>query len=208
MIMTNIWCTHPKRGLPQHSQLLVSPPRLPWRLHDVDDGVDVDGNGDNSPTLLLHVMILFILRSKKQIRLNGVKLQFCDLSNKWDISRLRLNVRSSRFFCDKISAIESIASCLTRVLQEYCKEYYKEYYKSIAKSIASCLARVLQRVLQRVLHLVLQLHRVLHSLQFLAAGVESLLTAIEVSLNGDCRFVHVGICLNDTSCLFQTEWRN
>ena len=86
----------------------------------VDDGVDVDGNGDNSPTLLLHVMILFILRSKKQIRLNGVKLQFCDLSNKWDISRLRLNVRSSRFFCDKISAIESIASCLTRVLQEYC----------------------------------------------------------------------------------------
>ena len=146
-------------------------------LHDVDDGVDVDGNGDNSPTLLLHVMILFILRSKKQIRLNGVKLQFCDLSNKWDISRLRLNVRSSRFFCDKISAIESIAPCLTRVLQ-------------------------------RVLHLVLQLHRVLHSLQSLVAGVESLLTAIEVSLNGDCRFVHVGICLNDTSCLFQTEWRN
>ena len=68
--------------------------------------------------------------------------------------------------------------------------------------------RLLQRVLQRVLHLVLQLHRVLHSLQSLVAGVESLLTAIEVSLNGDCRFVHVGICLNDTSCLFQTEWRN
>ena len=127
------------------------------------------------------MILYFILRSKKQIRLNGVKLHFCDLSNKWDISRLRLNVRSSRFFCDKISAIESIASCLTRVLQ---------------------------RVLQKVLHLVLQLHRVLHSLQSLVAGVESLLTAIEVSLNGDCRFVHVGICLNDTSCLFQTEWRN
>ena len=90
-------------------------------VDDVDDGVDVDGNGDNSPTLLLHVMILFILRSKKQIRLNDVKLHFCDLSNKWDISRLRLNVRSSRFFCDKISAIEIIA-------------------KSITKGIAPCLA--------------------------------------------------------------------
>ena len=101
------------------------------------------------------------------------------------------------------------ASFVTRLVQlRVLHLVLQEYYKSIAKSIASCLARVLQRVLQRVLHLVLQLHRVLHSLQFLAAGVESLLTAIEVSLNGDCRFVHVGICLNDTSCLFQTEWRN
>ena len=87
-----------------------------------------------------------------------------------------------------------------RVLHLVLQEYYKSIVKSITKSIT--------RVLQRVLHLVLQLHRVLHSLQSLVAGVESLLTAIEVSLNGDCRFVHVGICLNDTSCLFPTEWRN
>ena len=97
------------------------------------------------------------------------------------------------------------ASFVTRLVQlRLLQRVMQEYYKSISP----CLTRILQRVLQRVLHLVFQLHRVLHSLQSLVAGVESLLTAIEVSLNGDCRFVHVGICLNDTSCLFQTEWRN
>ena len=109
------------------------------------------------------------------------------------------------------------ASFVTRLVQlRVLHLVLQEYYKSIAKSITKSITRVLQRVL----HLVLQEYykeyctlpcnytEYLHSLQSLVAGVESLLTAIEVSLNGDCRFVHVGICLNYTSCLFQTEWRN
>ena len=104
-------------------------------VDDVDDGVDVDGNGVNSPTFLLHVS---------------------EVKNKsgW----MALNCTFAIYQTNGTSVVcgltcDPAASFVTRLVQlRVLHLVLQKYYKSIAKSITKSITRVLQRVL----HLVLQ----------------------------------------------------